>query len=90
MAALALNVEGLHKRNVFLGFNLSMATGTTLAVFSGIVSIFVIFMVATVTINDFRMPFMIESNKGPLMPPYFLMIERKLIFLGKCHRKRQT
>jgi len=60
MAVLAPNVEGLHKRDgVFLGFNLAMATGATLAIFSGVVSIFVIVMVATVTVNDFRMPFMI-------------------------------
>jgi hypothetical protein len=60
MAALAPNVEGLHKRNrVFLGFNLAMAFGATLAIFSYVVSIFVIFMMATVTVNDFRMPFMI-------------------------------
>jgi hypothetical protein len=60
MAALALNVEGLHKRNgVFLGFNRSMAPGATPAVFSCVVSVLVIVMVATVTINDFRMSFMI-------------------------------
>ena len=60
MAALAPNVEGLHKRNgVSLGFNLAMALGAILAIFSCVVSVFVIFMVATVTINDFRMPFMI-------------------------------
>jgi hypothetical protein len=90
MTTLALNVEGLHKRNgIFLGFNLPMTSGTTLALFFHVVSIFIILMVATVTVNDFRMSFMIEPNKRPLVLPYFLMVEHKLIFLRKCKRKKQ-
>ena len=83
MTTLALNVKSLHKRyGIFLGFRLAVAGGATLPIAPDVVSIFVIVMVTTMTVNDFQMPFMIKLHERPLMPTYLLMMEHKLIFLG--------